>query len=140
VKKFLRSNQQQAAPVSVDIPLISNQDAWLNIALIKQYHENMPQEESERVVLGALQRLDLARIAYKRNPALTNDDRFYVMLLRAAMVRDAAILIDQPFKIIPHLKDVKYIFQALEKIEDLYSSCHIYDYEWMAEKYGALCP
>lgn len=140
LQKFMRINQRQAAPVSVDIPLISNQEAWLNIALIKQYHENMPKEESEYAVLNTLQRLDLARIAYKRNPALTNDERFYVMLLRAAMVCDAAILIDRPFKIIPHLKDFDGIFQTLNKIDDLYCSCHIYDYEWMADKYGALCP
>jgi ABC-type nitrate/sulfonate/bicarbonate transport system ATPase subunit len=124
----------------MDIPLISNQEVWLNIALIKQYHENMPKEESEHLVLNTLQRLGLARIAYKRNPALSDEERFGAMLLRAAMVREALIIIDRPFKIMPHLKDVNYIFQALEKIEDLYSSCHIYDYKWMAEKYGALCP
>jgi ABC-type lipopolysaccharide export system ATPase subunit len=140
VRKFLRSNQRQAAPVSMDIPLISNQEVWLNIALIKQYHENVPKEESEYIVLNTLQRLDLARIAYKRNPALSDEERFCAMLLRAAMVNEASIVIDRPFKIMPHLKDIKYIFQALEKIDDLYFSCHIYDYEWMAGKYGVLCP
>ena len=124
----------------MDVPLISNQEVWLNIALIKQYHENMPGVQAEDTVLKALQRLDLVRIAYKRNPALSDEERFCAMLLRAAMVGDASIIIDRPFKIMPHLKNVNYIFQSLEKIEDLYSSCHIYDYEWMAEKYGALCP
>ena len=135
----MRTNQRQAAPVSIDIPLISNQEVWLNIALIKQYHENMPRGEAEHIAINALQRLDLENIAYKRNPDLTNEERFCALLLRAAMVRDASIIIDRPFKIIPHLKDVDYIFQTLKKIEDLYSSCHIYDYEWLTEKYGALC-
>ena len=124
----------------MDMPLISNQEIWLNIALIKQYHENMPRAQAEDTVLKALQRLDLARIAYKRNPALNDEERFCAMLLRAAMVCEASIIIDRPFKIMPHLKDINYMFKALEKIEDLYLSCHIYDYEWMAEKYGALCP
>ena len=61
------------------------------------------------------------------------------MLLRAAMVKDAMILIDRPFRIIPHLKDIQfYSSTALKKIDDLYVSCHIYDYQWMKEKYGDL--
>ena len=135
----MKMHPRQAAPVSIDIPLISNQEVWLNIALIRQYHENMPRGEAERIAINALQRLGLENIAYKRNPDLTNEERFCAMLLRAAMVRDALIIIDRPFKIITHLKDVNYIFQAIEKIEDFYSSCHIYDYEWLKEKYGALC-
>ena len=134
MKKYGR----QAAPVSADVPLISNQDVWMNIALIKQYHENMPRQEAEQVVLNALQRLGLLSIAYKRNPALTNEERFCVMLLRAVMVRDAMVIIDRPLKIIPNLKDYDFIFQILKKIDDFYETCHIYDYKWMAEKYGEI--
>jgi ABC-type lipopolysaccharide export system ATPase subunit len=128
----------QAAPVSMDVPLISNQEVYMNIALIKQYHENMPKRRAQRMVVEYLQRLGVGDIAYKRNPVLTQEERFCAMLLRAAMVKDAMILIDQPFKIIPHLKDVQLIVAALKKIDDLYLSCHIYDYKWMEEKYGEL--
>ncbi len=51
VQKFLRVNPHNAAPVCEDIPLISNQEAWLNIALIKQYHENMSAQASRKLVL-----------------------------------------------------------------------------------------
>ena len=128
MQRFMKTNHWQAAPVSMDIPLISNQNVWMNIALIKQYHESMHIAQVEHIVFSALRRLDLEHIAYKRNPDLTNEERFYVMLLRAAMVQDALVIIDRPFKIIPHLKN----------IEDFYLSCHIYDYEWMAEKYEVL--
>jgi ABC-type uncharacterized transport system ATPase subunit len=128
----------QAAPVSLDVPLISNQNVLMNIALIKQYHENMPLAQAERIVLGALQRLDLESVAYKRNPDLTTEERFNVMLLRAVMVHDALVIIDRPFKIIPHLNNIDHIYQALKNVEDFYLSCHIYDYEWMAGKYEAL--
>ena len=138
MQRFMETNRWQAAPVSMDIPLISNQNVWMNIALIKQYHENMPIAQVEHIVFSALRRLDLEHIAYKRNPDLTNEERFYVMLLRAAMVRDALVIIDRPFKIIPHLNNIDHIFQALKNIEDFYLSCHIYDYEWMAGKYEAL--
>jgi ABC-type ATPase involved in cell division len=128
----------QAAPVSVDVPLISNQDVWMNIALIKQYHENMPQPQAKKVVLDALQLLGLAHIAYKRNSSLTSEELFCVLLLRAVMVKNALVMIANPFKIIPHLQNSEYVYQTLKKIEDFYVTCHIYDYNWMAEKYGEL--
>ncbi len=58
------------------------------------------------------------------------------MLLRAAMVRDAILIIDQPFKMVPHLKNIASVMAALKKIDDLYFSCHIFDYSWMKEKYS----
>jgi ABC-type lipoprotein export system ATPase subunit len=134
----METNRHQAAPVSVDVPLIANQEVWMNIALIKQYHENIPRPQAENLILEALQRLDLAHIAYKRNYALTDEERFCVFLLRAAMVKDALVMIDRPFKIIPHLKNSDFIFQALKKIDDFYITCYIYDYKWMAEKYGEI--
>lgn len=135
---FMREHPLQTAPVSTEAPLLSNQDVYMNIALIKQYHENMPPKDAKALALEYLARLDLASIGGKRNPALTAEERFCVMLLRASMVRDALILIDRPFNIIPHLKDTQFITNALKKIDDLYLSCHIYDYRWMKEKYGEL--
>ena len=134
----MANNRHLAAPVSVDVPLISNQDVWMNIALIPQYHENMPRFQAEDLVLNALRRLDLLHIAYKRNPSLTAEERFCVFLLRAAMVRNALVIIDRPFKIVPNLKDSDFIFQTLKKIDDFYVTCYIYDYKWMAEKYGEI--
>ncbi len=139
VQKFLRVNPRNAAPVCEDIPLISNQEAWLNIALIKQYHENMSAQASRKLVLDLLKRLGLEGVADKRNLALGDKERFFVKLLRSAMVQNAAILINSPFNMIPQLKNIDPILQALKTIDDLYSSCHIYDYDWMEQKYGALC-
>lgn len=122
----------------MDVPLISNQDVYMNIALIKQYHENMPKHQAQQLAVNSLERIGLEHIAYKRNPALTPEERFGAMLLRAAMVKDAMILIDKPFEIIPYLQDFQTIKDLLKKIDDLYLSCHIYDYKWMREKYGEL--
>jgi ABC-type lipopolysaccharide export system ATPase subunit len=134
----MEDHSAQAAPISLDIPLISNQDVWMNIALIKQYHENISRTEAEKIALDALKCLGLIHLAHKRNPSLTSEEKFCVMLLRAVMVRDALVMIDRPFKIIPHLKDINYIFQMLKEIDDFYVTCHIYDYNWMAGKYGDL--
>jgi len=138
LNQFLLDHSVQVAPISVDIPLISNQNVYMNIALIKQFHENMQKHQARELAVEYLQRLDIGHIADKRNPALTPEERFCVMMLRAAMVKDAMLVIDQPFKIIPHLKDIQYVITALKKIDDLYFSCHIYDYLWMKEKYGEL--
>jgi len=134
----MENNPEHAAPVSVDVPLISNQDVSLNIALIKEYHENMPWIQAENIALNALKRLNMEHIAHKRNPFLSSTERFCVMLLRAAMVRDPIVMIDRPFRIVPHLRDSDYIFQILKKIDDFYVTCHIYDYVWAKEKYGEL--
>lgn len=134
----METNRLRAAPVSTDVPLISNKEVWMNIALIKQYHENISRISAEKMVLDALKRLDLENIAYLRKPSLTNVERFCVLLLRACMVRDALIIIDRPFKIIPHLQDADFIFQTLKKIDDFYTTCYIFDYQWMADKYGEI--
>lgn len=112
----------------------------MNISLIKQYHENMHKSLAQQTAIEVLKRLNLKNIANKRNPALTNEERFCVMLLRSAMVRDAIIIIDRPFRIIPQLDKINFFIDALKKIEDLYKNCHIYDYKWMSERYGDLCP
>ena len=111
----------------------------MNISLIKQYHENMPVNLAQQTAIAALMRLSLKHIAYKRNPALNNEERFCVMLLRAVMVRDAVVIIDRPFRIIPQLSKINFFIDALNKIENLYKNCHIYDYKWMSERYGDLC-
>jgi hypothetical protein len=134
----MKANLHRVAPVSVDLPLISNQEVWMNIALIKQYHENVPRAEAKKIVLNALRALDLEHIAYLRNPSLTSEERFCTMLLRACMVRDALVIIDRPLKIIPHLQNSDLMFNALKIIDALYSTCYIYDYQWMAPKYGEI--
>jgi ABC-type molybdenum transport system ATPase subunit/photorepair protein PhrA len=111
----------------------------MNISLIKQYHENMPLAQAHDIAITALQRLGLKHIAYKRNPSLNNEERFCVMLLRAVMVRDAIVIIDRPFKIIPQLNKINFFLDTLKKIEDFYINCHIYDYKWLEERYGDLC-
>jgi len=124
--------------VSSDIPLISNQDVYSNIALIKQYHENMGKNAAKQLALEVLKRVGLAHIAFKRNPSLLPEERFCVMLLRAAMMKNAVMVIDRPFRIMPQSKSSSFISDVLKKIDDLYTSCHIYDYSWMEEKYGDL--
>jgi len=122
--------------VSSEVPLISNLDVWRNIALIGQYHQNMPERKAKALVLQCLQRYGLENIADKRNQALSEEERFCVMLLRAAMVPDVVIVIDRPLKMIPYLQGTSFIYEALEKIDDLFTQCYTFDYTWDKNRYG----
>lgn len=135
MEEFITENKQRIGLVSLDAPLISNLDVWINIALIKEYHQNLPRTEAEDTVFEYLRRYGMENTAYKRNPALTNRERFCVMLLRAAMVTDAILVIDRPFTIIPDIKDASFIDETIETIDDLFAQCHIFDYIWNKERY-----
>ncbi|MEK7826836.1 MAG: hypothetical protein AAB299_03725, partial [Thermodesulfobacteriota bacterium] len=95
---FLADHKSHLGLVSLEIPLISNLPVWSNIALIRQYHENMPWEEAKTLALDLLQRFGMAATAEKRNPSLTAEERFCIMLIRAALVRDAVVVLDRPFR------------------------------------------
>lgn len=121
--------------VSEDVPLISNLDVWINIALIKQYHQNLSHDAAEGEVMGYLRRYQLELIAHKRTHALTDEQRFRVMLLRAAMVTEAVVVIDRPFRLLPALQDIRFVYDSLHIIADLYDKCYVLDYLWFKDRY-----
>jgi len=138
LKDFAEEHKKTLGLVSLDVPLISNLDVSVNIALIKQYHENLSADKAQALVLSYLTRYGLEDISNKRNPALTNKERFCVMLLRAAMVRDSIIVIDRPFTIIPDVQDDRFIYDALKVVDDSFKECHIFDYLWSKDRYGMI--
>lgn len=122
--------------MSLEAPLISNLSIWRNIALIRQYHRNMPEQDARKLAEELLGRLDMDSIAEKRNSALTVEERFCAMLLRAAMVRDAVVVLDKPFTILTNLRDGTFIMEALQKIDEFIEEIHIFDYSWEKARYG----
>jgi len=136
MESFLADHKSHLGLVSLEVPLISNLPVWSNIALIRQYHENMPWEEAKTLVLDLLQRFGMAATAEKRNPSLTAEERFCIMLIRAAMVRDAVVVLDRPFRIFPDLPDGRFFTDALQRVDDLIAEAHIFDYNWEKERYG----
>jgi len=123
------------APVSLDIPLISNLNAWQNIALIGQYHDGMSQREGKDLVLSYFERLELQGCEEKRGSQLSAEERFSVMFLRASMINDAIILICDPFRLLPHHVNVSFIYNILKSLDDLYTQCHIFDYTSNKDRY-----
>ena len=135
---FTANNKQTLGLISLNAPLISNLDVWVNIALIKQYHENLSKKTAKGLALHYLQRYRMEYIANKRNYALTHKERFIVMLLRAAMVKDALIVLDRPFMIIPDVQNDRFIYDALQLINDSFKECRIFDYTWFKDRYGII--
>jgi ABC-type sugar transport system ATPase subunit len=134
---LLMEHQSHLGLVSQEVPLISNLPVWSNIALIRQYHENMPSVQARTLVVGLLERFDIASIADKRISSLKVEDLFFSMLIRAAMVRDAVIVLDRPFRLLPDLQDGRFFTDSIRKVDDLIAEAHIFDYDWEKERYGA---
>lgn len=121
--------------VSPDVPLISNLSIVGNIALIRQYHENLPPKEAEGQALGCLHRFGIGSTAGLRNPALGAEERFFIMLIRAAMVRDAVVVLDRPFRLFPEPPAPGFFDEALRKIDEPIAEVHVFDYHWAQERY-----
>ena len=136
LQSFIAAHKTRLGLVSLDAPLISNLAIWSNIALIRQYHQNMPRQEARAFTENLLHRLGMDSIVEKRNPALTEEERFCAMLLRASMVRDAILVLDRPFNILTHLRDGRFIMETLRKVDDLIAEAYIFDYNWEKERYG----
>jgi ABC-type multidrug transport system ATPase subunit len=136
LQSFIMAHKPRLGLVSLEAPLISNLAVWSNNALIRQYHQNMPKHKARTLTEDLLRRLGMVSIADKRNPALTTEERFYAMLLRASMVRDAILVLDRPFNILTDLRDGRFIMETLRKLSDLIAESYIFDYSWEKERYG----
>lgn len=124
--------------VSPEAPLISNLDSWINVALIRQYHENMRRDAAYSLVMELFTLFDLEEIPRKRPSELDKKQLFLVKLLRACMVRDAYIVIDRPFLMVPEEKDISFLIRHLRLVEEHYRHCQIIDYALFKERYHTL--
>ncbi len=123
--------------VSIDIPLISNLNVWVNIALIKQYHENLPVDQAAEMARQLLRRFQMESIFYRRNPHLTEEERFCAMVLRAAMVPQGILILDRPFEILSSHGDSRFLHQVLCTVNDMFTKCYIFDYTWEKKNMGS---
>jgi ABC-type sugar transport system ATPase subunit len=136
LQDFIAFHKSRLGLVSLEAPLISNLAVWSNIALIRQYHQNMPRREARALAGNLLLRLDMASIAEQETHDLTKEERFCVMLLRAAMVEDAILVLDRPFSILTNHRDERFLMDTLRKVDDLIAEMYIFDYNGEKEHYG----
>ncbi len=95
----------------------------------------MPVRQAKALAENLLRRFAMESIAERRNPSLTMEERFCVMLLRAATVEDAILVLDRPFSILTDHRSGRFLTDALRKVDDLIAETHIFDYSWDKERY-----
>lgn len=127
-----------AAPVSPDIPLLSNLTAVDNVSLIMRVHTQNGDSEIFRTLDSLFSELGIAETKCLKPSLLDERTIFIVKLLRAAMMPGAAILIDRPFFMIKNMADIRPVREMLALLDTHFSKCIITDYEWHSGRYGDL--
>lgn len=74
--------------------------------------------------------------AEKRNPQLSAEERFKIMMLRASMIDDAVILVSDPFRMLSHHRNAAFLYDVAIMLDDLYTQCHIFDYSSNQDRYN----
>jgi len=121
--------------VSTQTPLLSNLSMLENIILISQVHENINYKKSKEKGLLALESLGIGHIAHYRYVDCSTQEKFYAQLIRANMMKDAKIIMEQPFRLLDEQIKVSFILNALEKLNIDTSRLHILDLQHMQPYY-----
>jgi ABC-type proline/glycine betaine transport system ATPase subunit len=106
-----------------------------NIAIVPQYRQNLSYEDAADQAWTLLFRVGRTECAFKRDPALTGEERFVAKLLRACILRPPIILIDRPALLLPDIHYPPFLQATFETLEGAYQSCWIVDYTWNAPLY-----
>jgi len=124
------------APVSPDIPLLSNLTIENNIALITRYHCNVKSTQVMPVIEKLMEETGIIHLKGQRLFGMNKNHIFIAKFLRACMVKDAVIVIDRPFEMLSGEKSFDIVTETLASIENMYNSCKVLDYEWHKNFYG----
>jgi len=103
--------------VSKETPLLSNLSIRENISLILQIHTNLSREASLKKSFEALEKLNLGYAAEFRYNQCNSKELFKVQLVRASMIKEAQLLIDQPFSLVREELSLDFIFEALRCLD-----------------------
>jgi predicted ABC-type transport system involved in lysophospholipase L1 biosynthesis ATPase subunit len=112
------------------MPLRANLAVLENIAVVPQYMQNMSYGDAADVAWSLLLQAGHTDAAYKRDPTLTQEERFVAKLLRAAVSRPGLILIDRPAMLLPDTRYPPFVDGMLKRLEDQLNDCWILDYQW----------
>ena len=116
------NTQEHSVIVSHHTPLISNLDMCENIALIKEFHENLSVRDAEDLALEMLQVLELEHIARYRAHKCSHEERLLVMMMRAMMCQEKSIIIKLPSEILGNLLTIQ---KTVERVTEISKSKNI---------------
>lgn len=124
------ANQADAALISAELPLRANLAVLENIAVVPQYLQNMRYLDAADMAWNLLLQVGYTQAAYKRDPALSHEERFVTKLLRAVVSRPALLLIDRPAMLLPDTRYPPFVEDLLTRLGDHLKQCWILDYQW----------
>ena len=122
--------------MSADLPLRANLAVLENIAVVPQYTRNMTYQEAVDVAWNLLHQLGYTDAAYKRDPALSHEERFVAKLLRAVVSNPDLLLIDRPAMLLPDTRYPPFVDDVLKRLDDRLNNCWILDYQWNEPLYA----
>lgn len=121
--------------VSTQTPLLSNLSILENISLIPAVHEGLSRKASMKKAYEALDALDLGNIASLRYDVCSTKEIFYTQLIRASMLQDAKIIIEQPFIFLAEEMNIDFILDALRRLKVSFNKVQIIDLTHQATYY-----
>jgi ABC-type histidine transport system ATPase subunit len=120
------------------MPLRANLVVLENIAVVPQYIQNMRYQDAVDVAWNLLLQAGYTDAAYKRDPALSHEERFVAKLLRAAVSRPGLLLIDRPAMLLPDTRYPPFVEDVLKRLDNQLNDCWILDYQWNEPLYAPL--
>lgn len=122
--------------MSAELPLRANLSVLENIAVVPQYTRNMTYRDAVDVAWNLLLQVGYSDAAYKRDPALTHEERFVAKLLRAAVRGPELLLIDRPALLLPDTRYPPFVDAVLKRLDAQLNHCWILDYQWNEPLYA----
>lgn len=129
---------ERFAPVSLETPLLSNLSVLDNVALVKEYRSSLHDTSSKDEALRLLTRLHIPHLATKRNNDLSDVERFWVMMCRAAMVSSSCVVIDRPLSFVQSHQHLDFIQDALSILDEFFDEIVLIGLEWNEQRYKEL--
>ena len=118
------------------MPLRANLAVLENIAVVPQYTRNLTYMDAVDLAWNLLLATGHTDCAYKRDPALSHEERFVAKLLRAAVGHPPLLLIDRPAMLLPDSRYPPLVQDLLTRLESHLNDCCILDYAWNEPLYA----
>jgi len=98
-----------------------------NISLILQTQNKMSFQEAQTIAYNALNSISIEYIAGFRYEKCSEKEIFYVQLIRACMLEESTIIIDQAFNFFADEMNIDFILQALDLLNISYKRVLLID-------------
>lgn len=89
-----------------------------NIALIREVHTRMPTKQAQKQAKQYLAKIDLESIGNNRINQCSSIEIFYVMCIRALMMKEKKIIIKTPYALVENLRDIASVLENVTKLNN----------------------